>query len=470
VDKTGNYKNKSKEPSGMALSTVNRIITLFDDALQALSASITMAQTERMGILVHHTMEAKTRAYHTAGHVFNMCEDMNPRQVLAALFHDIVYFQLDGGFPALCRPLLEGVTRTEGDGLVLQAITAQDDMVALCAAVFGFTPGQVLPLYCGMNEFLSAVVAARLLQPHLKPLDLLGVVACIESTIPFGKPDDQGNTALERLAMRIEQQYDLLKPGSAREMIRSDVDHMVWDAVKIANRDVSSFAVAEPGIFLSSTWLLIEESNAPLKDAGMYNLQEYRHGLVRMDGFLRALDPDHVFHQFKGLPTDADMDSLRAVASGNISFACDFLGAKITSIAMIEALALCTGTDGPISMFLGDIRSTYGRPDRVDAFLPQAPNTQVLNPDLLRVFEKGRTQESSNDLTTSPITAFVYRYMGHAGTQQALHNARDMFKGAITPLAFLRTLNRSMVSDIVHASAGIAPSRRDALHTLAQLL
>ena len=133
-------------------------------------------------------------------------------------------------------------------------------------------------------------------------------------------------------------------------------------------------------------------------------------------------------------------------------------------------MALCTGTDGPISMFLGDIRSTYGRPDRVDDFLPEAPHTEVLNPDLLRVFEKGRTLESSNDLTTSPITAFVYRYIGHAGTQQALDHARAMFSGAITPLDFLRVLNRDMVCDILRASAGIAPSRRTALKLLEQTL
>ena len=57
----------------MALSTVNRIITLFDDALSAVSASISMAETEQLGMLVHHAMESKTRAYHTAAHVFGMC-------------------------------------------------------------------------------------------------------------------------------------------------------------------------------------------------------------------------------------------------------------------------------------------------------------------------------------------------------------------------------------------------------------
>jgi hypothetical protein len=121
-------------------------------------------------------------------------------------------------------------------------------------------------------------------------------------------------------------------------------------------------------------------------------------------------------------------------------------------------------------MFLGDIRSPYGRPDRAEDFLPQAPTTQELNPDLLRVFEKGRTLESVNDLTASPITAFIYRYLGHAGTQQALGQARKMFDGSLTPLAFLQSQNPDMVRAIIRACARIALSRSQALLALEQTL
>ncbi len=451
----------------MAYSTVNRFITLFHDAFGAMGLPVGMAEAERLGILVHRAMESNTRTYHTAGHVFGMCEDMNPRQVLAALFHDLVYYQLDGGFPLHTRDLLCDVAHVEGDTLVLQDTAHSDTALALCAQLFGFKAGQVLPLYCGMNEFLSAAVAARLLQPHLAWGDLVAVLACIEATIPFRKPGADGRTALENLALRVETLYRAQHPGVAEAQVVDYVNTVVWDAVKITNRDVSSFSVSDPGLFLSSTWLLIEESNAPLKVAGMYTLQEYRHGLTRMDGFLRGLDPQNVFQQFKDQPSASDMQALRAAASRNIAFACDFLGAKITAIAIVEALALCTGTDGPISMFLGDIRGVYGRPGRVDDFLPEAPAAVGdTDPQLLHVFEKGRTLESSNDLTTSPITAFIYRSIGHAGVVAALGQARSMFSGSLTPLAFLHTLNRDMLRAIIGASTAIALSRKDALLTL----
>lgn len=460
----------SKEGTIVAMSTINRFIFLLDTAFQALPAKVSMVETERLAKLVHHAMESKTRAYHTSGHVFGLCEGTQPLQVLAALFHDLVYYQLDGGFPAHTANLLAGVIRSEEGSMILQTIRPDDSALALCAELFGFESGQVLSLYGGLNEFLSAVVAARLLQPHLSAADLVAVIACIESTIPFRKPDRQGRTAADRLAQRVQTQTSRLVGTRDPDVVQARVGRVVRDAIGLANRDVGSFSAQDPGQFLSSTWLLIEESNAPLAVTGQYTLQEYRHGLSRMDAFLRTLDPADIFQYYQGYPSPREVDGLCIAAGRNIAFACDFLGAKIASLAVIEALALCTGTDGPISMFLGDIRSADGLPERIEDFLPAVAPSARYNPDLLRVFEMGRSQESTNDLTTSPITAFVYRCTGHAGTVHTLALARRMFDGVLTPQAFLHSLERGMVRAIARACSHIALSRRAELLELARNL
>lgn len=454
----------------MAIATINRFISLFDQAFGALQCQVSLADAERLAVVVHHSMDSKKRAYHTAGHVFEMCEGMKPRQVLAALFHDVVYYQLDSGFPAPVTALLQDVVLTFEGKLVLRDFDPQDRALALCAAIFEFAPGQVLPLYDGMNEFLSAVVAARLLQPYLSVLDLMAVLACIEATIPFRAPDAQGSSATDNLAQRVQQQYLQWVDAGDLMAARTFADQAVADAACLANRDVSGFAKTDPGLFLSSTWLLIDESNAPLASPGIYSLQEYRIALMRMDTFLATLNPEFIFQHHNAIPPLDEVNALCVTARGNIAFACDFLDAKITSVAIIEALALCTGADCPVSMFLGDIRSAYGRPDRVEDFLPQAPLDKVVNETLLHVLEKGRTLASNNDLTASPLTAFIYRYMGHEGTQQALALARDMFDGVLAPKAFLQRLNRDMVCAILRACANIALSRRDALLALEQSL
>ncbi len=446
----------------MTIATINRFITLFSGALEALSARVPITEIERLAMLIHQSMDQGRRTYHVSSHVFDMCAGMNPRQVLATLFHDVVYYQLDGGFPQQAHRLLMRSIRVEQQTLMIRAIGEDDTGLALCAGVFGFRPGEILPLYGGMNEFLSAVVAVRLLEPHLPLRELLAIAACIEATVPFRGIAANGVGPYDRLVERLR--------GVSRKLdiavTERDIDAMVKDALTMANQDVASFAEADPGTFLATTWLLIEESNAPLSAVGIYSIQDYRGALGRMEKFLSTLNPDHVFHQYQNTPDDEKFAALRVGARKNLAFATQYLGAKIVSISVVEALALMTGGNCPVSMFLGDIRSAYGKPDRAEDFLPATPDAEPLDAQLVNVLERGRSKESSNDLTVSPLTAFVYRYLGRDGTAQALLKARQMFLGELTALDYLRSLNPDMVRALIRACARIALSREAPLLAL----
>jgi hypothetical protein len=153
-------------------------------------------------------------------------------------------------------------------------------------------------------------------------------------------------------------------------------------------------------------------------------------------------------------------------ASANIGFASAFLRLKITSIAIVEALALQTGGNAPVSMFLGDIQSGRGRPERVEDYLPCAPQATGLDAQLLHVLEVGRPQDSRNDLTVSPLTAYLYRCLGPEGCDQALTQARRMLAGETSPYAFLAQLQPAMLGSIIVACARIAVSRRAQLLAL----
>ena len=103
-------------------------------------------------------------------------------------------------------------------------------------------------------------------------------------------------------------------------------------------------------------------------------------------------------------------------------------------------------------------------------FLPEAHICAQVDTELLEVFEKGRNLGAINNLAPSPLTAFVYRYMGFEGTRTALRHARDMFAGITTPQQFLQTQNREMVRAIILACSQLALSRREALQALARSL
>jgi hypothetical protein len=447
----------------MIIANINRFIQLFADAFGALHTDVSMHEIEHLAMLVHSAMENKHRAYHASGHVFHMCEGMNPRQVLAALFHDVVYYQLDGGFPHQAATLLEPVVRHENDALVLEAIAGHDTALQLCADIFGFKPGQTLPLFGGMNEFLSAAVAVRLLQPHVPLCDLIAIVACIEATVPFRGIDPEGRDFPFLLAGRIREQSRKLPGPLSHEEIEQHVAQAMLDAIQIANRDVDGFAEPNPGKFLSVTWQLIEESNAPLATVGVYTLQDYRGALSRMEKFLSGLNPENIFHQYGHFPDAAEFARLNEAARKNLALSCEYLGAKIASIAVIEALAMETGGNCPVSMFLGDIHSPYGKPDRVEDHLPAVNTAADIKPELLQVLEQGRAQESNNDLTSSPLTTFIYRCLGHEASLQALQQSKRMFAGGLPALEFLKSLNPGMIRAITDACAKIAISRRESL-------
>ncbi len=454
----------------MAIANINRFIQLFSDAFKALRVEVSMHEIEQLAMFVHSSMDQKWRAYHTSGHVFAMCEGMSPRQTLVGLFHDVVYYQLDHGFPPRAVKLLEPVVRVKGDTLILRDIDPEDALLKMCAHIFGFKPGQTLPLFGGMNEFFSALVAVRLLHPFLSVREMIGIVSGIEATVPFRGLDASGRSMATILAGRVREQSMLMLGNCPEAEIDRFVTEVIRDAVVIANRDVAGFHEPDPSKFLAATWLLIEESNAPLAAVGIYSIQDYRRALSRMETFLGCLNPENIFHEYDGYPDAGEFARLTEAARKNIRFACDYLSAKICSIAIIEALALETGGNCPVSMFLGDIRSVEGKPDRVEDYLPPGPTSVTTDPAMLAVLEKGRAQESSNDLTASPLTAFMYLHVGVAGAGQVLLQAKRMFEGELSGRGFLQGLDRSMVHAIIDACAQIAISRQVRLFELKRLL
>lgn len=400
----------------MAIATINQMVSRFDEAFRALPVDVPRVEVERLATLVHDAMNAKTRAFHTAQHALVLCESMKPVQVLAALFHDLVFYQLDGGIPAQVASLLEGVTRTENGTLILQAPEPEDTASALCADIFGFCPGQVLPLHRGMNEFLSAVVAARLLQRHLGNAHLMAMIAYIELTIPFREPGANGRTAAEALAERVQAQSTKFQTAlffSAQEAA-TFARAVVADAVTLANRDIAGFTEASPEQCLSNTLLLIEESVPPGAALNIGALQEYRGALLRMEVFLSGLKPAFICQSYDGHPNLKTLVDRAATAKRNIDYSRDYLCVVLTATAIIEALALTTGTDAPLARFLGD----------------------------------GHLPASSNGLISSPLTALVCRVLGHRGTQDALEQARRMFDGDLSPRAFLKTLDHEVLGSI----------------------
>ena len=448
----------------MTKSTVNRLIDLLRHAVAELAIDLPLLRIEQLAILLHESMDGGKRLYHISEHILTVCETLNPLQTLAGFFHDLVYVQIDEGFPDRTDDLLRKFVEVNegGEVFIKPAIYGVDRSFDLCLDVFGYQPEQKLDPFFGLNEFLSAVVAVKEFEDHLSPKDLLAVAACIEGTIHFRGLNSEGRDPFDQLEYR-------LKAASQKhgvDLTDSEVQEIVTLAVVMANKDVEGFAETDPGAFLSDTWILLPETTAVLWSVGVYSIQDYRWALMKMEGFLSFIDPQTVFHRYRDTPDVEQFEVMSRLAQKNVLLAREYLGAKLLTIAILEALALRTGGDAPVSMFLGDMMGTENeQQDRVEDFLPSMTASTELQHDaeILSTLQFGRTSESSFDWTTSPLSSFVYRSLGPDHTFQHLADAKEMFAGELSPGEFLNRIDKEVVQVILKACSMIAISRRDAL-------
>src|SRR6218665_3279856 len=98
------------------LSPVHRIIATYSRALEALGLGVPPLFVEKWGVAVHQALSSRAREFHTHQHVLELVRDADAIETLAALYHDIVYVQVDLDVPThyaeLLRPLLERDDKT----------------------------------------------------------------------------------------------------------------------------------------------------------------------------------------------------------------------------------------------------------------------------------------------------------------------------------------------------------------------
>ncbi len=164
-------------------------------ALQELGRRPGSHELQSMARLIVDATTGPYRYFHTPDHLFMVAGEEDPVEVLAGLYHDLLYFQVDKSIFLNLASMVAGVVRQDGDHLVIHAeeMLKDDVCVQLVLAVFGFKPGETLQPFAGQNEFLSALAAMEQLRPYLSLADLARVTVCIELTIPFRQPPDESH-------------------------------------------------------------------------------------------------------------------------------------------------------------------------------------------------------------------------------------------------------------------------------------
>lgn len=432
------------------------------EAFNELNVVMPMKELEDSAVLVHRAMTLKTRHFHTLKHVFSFTSEKDPIQSLAALFHDIVYFQVDEGFIPEIQTIINPYIRMTDGVIALAPLNSPEDLVyQLTLEVFNFSPGDTLSPYLGLNEFLSALVLGKKLQGRVSDHDLIRMIVCIEATIPFQGKNEKGEShfdILEKRLERINEKYHCC-------MDQDDIVKALQLAVTFSNKDVESFSEKYAGRFLDNTWKLLPETNVALRSAEIYSIREYRQALFNMENFFTSLNPDHVFNQYHGVPSIQNYHHIVNLAHQNVITAREYMHIKLLSAAILEALAEISGGDAPLSLFSEDIRDEKGKIICYEDYLPPSyPSIQVEPSSVLyKLFNEGRPEDTTFDIKNSPLSLFLYSHLEQTDILRLLRLAKRMFSNEMSPSEFLRSIDQPIVSAIAEACAHMVLTRREKL-------
>jgi len=445
----------------MGQGMLHRLIDVLMDASGRLGMSCECRELERIAVIVHRTMSYQSRQFHTMEHIFGFLEGADAETVLAAVFHDLVYFQIDDGLPPDLSGLLSAYLRVDGQSIHLQEGRGPDDAAyRLCLGIFGFREGQELDPYKGLNEFLSALCMARLVGAHASREVEVAVAACIEASIPFRRKDASGGPA-DKLASRLK---GLAAEGLAT-LDEAAIDRIVRRSVDFGNVDVKDFYLADAGLFLSNTWKLLPESNAGLRRRGTFSISEYRIALQKTRAFFLGLDPASVHHSYRGEPDEARMRRLAEATRRNLALADTYLRAKLLATALLEAAAMVSGGDAPVALFMGDIPSEGSEAETLLDKLPPSTTPPWLdaNHEVYRLLRDGRLEESSFDLRNSPLALYLYDRLEPREWAARSFDSEAFFGGSMEAGDFLSRFPRALLDDFIRGCAAMVPTRKKEL-------
>lgn len=440
-------------------------------ASSQLQAEVTQEQLTKIAKLIVQTMTGPWRYFHASEHIFAVGGSNDGIEVLSALFHDVVYVQIDGcvNFNLTCY--LAPFIREEAGQLYIKEQTEyqNDAIYEIVLKVFDFAPGQVLSPLVGQNEFLSALVAAKVLEPLFTPKIIVQIAACIEATIPFRSKSELGLSSNEVLCDRLRTTNNQFK----LELTEAEIILTIKRSVRLANRDVYSFAHPNSEVFLANTWSLLPETNHNLQKSNSYTVRDYRIALQKMSGFLSFLKPELVFRQFQGEPDDQTYQGLIERTSKNLRVARLYLESKLVAIAILEALSLRMGQDVSLTIMMGELPSSSVDIGRLADYFPKLINdyqpSNEIEREVLNLLEIGRSDSSAYDLKTSPLAFFLVKYIGFESIH-SMHKkvegvalTQAFFQGIISHEDFLASCNHDLIQIITNGVGKLLQNRREAL-------
>lgn len=430
-------------------------------AIADLHGQVDIPQLTKISNLIIQTMTGPWRSFHTPNHIFEVGEGGDAIEVISALFHDLVYVQVDQGVSVNISRYISPYIKQDREQLVILEIPElqEDTIFKMVTMLFGFEDGQPLLPMSGQNEFLSALIASKALENMLPLSNLTEIAACIEATIPFRPKLESGLTCSDLLFGRLVEANEQFNLG----WDDSQIGEVVKRAVRLSNRDVQNFASPNSSRFLNNTWNLIPETNHDLRNVNSYSVHGYRVSMQKMEGFMNFLSPEIVFRRYRNEPDEKTYYKLLAQTNQNLEVSRLYLGTKLTSIAILEALSFRIGRDISLSTMMGELPIEDKPVVGLEQFLteietPYNPSNPI-EAEVLELLDKGRTLDSSYDVKNSPVATFMVKSLGFEEMQRMLMLSKEFFKGNLTSEELIASCDSHVMSMLKSAVLKLFDSR-----------
>jgi hypothetical protein len=426
----------------------------FSKSIGKLGCVVSDNKLRELAEIITVSMTNDRRSFHRPTHLLDLIDPNDAILNLAALFHDVVYYQVDQELPKPTQKMLAPFLLIDHEAITLRTDCGQTfSNFSLVCDLFQIAPGERLNPVKNLNEFLSGVVAFVSLSSVLPESILAQVIICIEATIPF-RPQLIDNDPIENLEKRLvfcNEKYGL---GLTQAQIYSAIER----AVNLANRDVKNFASADPAWFLATTWQLMPERNESLRGL-QYTFKDYRSSLQKMSDFFEFLTEGLVFKRFKNYPDLSLHQENTLLARRNLQIARTYIMAKLVAINLVETLAVLSGGDLPISDFLGPLPELETSKVRMEKFLPSTLAVADMNELVLRLLEKGLPITSTFDLKNSPLAAYIYRALGDKALLAISKKTNRANPQDALGSEYLTYFPSQVVADIAFACAKVCTAR-----------
>lgn len=442
---------------------VDRCLQELQRCAQQLGGDASSPTWPRLAQMVIQSMTGPWRSFHTPEHIFEVGQDGSPIEVLAALFHDLVYVQVDHGINLGLSRYLAHCLRETDKGLSLDVGgQAHDQGLRMTMDLFGMQDGQLLNPFAGQNEFLSALVAVQAMR-ELLPLSALARIAvCIEATIPFRRIAEDGRSCSDTLHARLQQANLRYQLGLDTQALQESIEA----GVRIANRDIGNFASSHPAAFLDNTWNLIPETNHDLLQVNVYTIRGYRISLQKMEGFLGSLQPEAVFRQYGQEPDPQTHAQRLALTTRNLQVARLYLRVKLVAIGLLEALSLRIGQDVSLASMMGGRHHGEGAGMQLENLLPAVAAPHLPRDEneriTLQLLQTGRTSESPHDTRHSPLSSYLVQALGFADTLDLLSDVNAFFASPTQAQALLARLPQEVYQSILNGVHAMFAQRTQA--------